>query len=462
MHTRSDQVQAHRFLSERLIAALVLAEPDAAEHPLRRTSFGLAIGLLIAALIAACVGVVGLFFPSGGSKAWRAGTSLVLEEETGTRYVFAQGQLHPVLNEASASLLLGAGYQVDSVSRDVLREFVHGTPVGIVGAPDALPGKKDLAADNWVVCSDANGLSVRLGADRNVGKDTQPIPNGSGLVVRAGSRTYLIWHDRRFLLNAPWVAGALGLEVGTAPTVRMSWLNTVAAGPNFGRIEVDERGTSGPVLDGKQTLLGQLFVVRTPGTPDRYFLLEAGGLRRVSETGVALVLGDPVTREAYPNSSPTVLPLTAAALTETTVLPADAASGRWPQRPPTGVTDTVPCVEIELGTAGEPATTQLVHTAVGAARPVADAPGVTRDSRVADRISAVPGSGALVRSAPDGSAYGSAFFLITEAGVKYPLASARTAEALGYSPQRASGVPPALLALLPTGPALRPLSAGGQ
>src|SRR4051812_29963317 len=139
MHSRSDQVQAHRFLSNRLVSALVLAEPDASEPPLRRTSAGLAIGIAIAVLLALGFAAFGFTVNSGKAQKWRSGGALVLEKETGTRYVLVDGELRPVLNEASARLLLGADYEIESVRKKTLADYVHGLPVGIVGAPDALP-----------------------------------------------------------------------------------------------------------------------------------------------------------------------------------------------------------------------------------------------------------------------------------------------------------------------------------
>src|SRR5258705_2271081 len=105
MQTRRDQLQAHRFVARRIVSAMLSGEPETTDRPMRR--FGLAVfgSAMLAAIIFAGVGVVGFIFPSGAKL---ADPSIVIERETGARYVFVNGLLHPVLNYASARLLLGA------------------------------------------------------------------------------------------------------------------------------------------------------------------------------------------------------------------------------------------------------------------------------------------------------------------------------------------------------------------
>src|SRR5690348_16690150 len=99
----------------RLISALLRAEPDLASPPLRRSWAGLVIGLILAVLAVLGFAMFGLIYP-GGATAWRKPGTLILEKDTGTRYVLVGGQLRPVLNYASARLLLGTKLTVDSVS----------------------------------------------------------------------------------------------------------------------------------------------------------------------------------------------------------------------------------------------------------------------------------------------------------------------------------------------------------
>ncbi|MFB9840700.1 type VII secretion protein EccB, partial [Actinoallomurus acaciae] len=101
MHNRRDQVHAHGFMVGRLVSALLRAEPDMAVPPLRRSWSGLIIGAIVAALAVGGVAVLAVISP-GGASAWRKPGTLILDKDTGTRFVLAGGRLRPVLNYASA------------------------------------------------------------------------------------------------------------------------------------------------------------------------------------------------------------------------------------------------------------------------------------------------------------------------------------------------------------------------
>src|SRR5262245_22672624 len=90
MQSRRDQVQAHAYVVGRLVSALVRAEPDLAESPVRRNTTGWFVGLLIAALLVAAFAVFGLIFPGGG-RLWTQPGALVVEKETGNRYIYLDG-----------------------------------------------------------------------------------------------------------------------------------------------------------------------------------------------------------------------------------------------------------------------------------------------------------------------------------------------------------------------------------
>ncbi|MYR60270.1 type VII secretion protein EccB, partial [Streptomyces sp. SID625] len=135
MQSKRDQVQAHGFMMGRLSSGLLLADPDAPDSPLGRTTRGILFGLLATVLISAGATVYGLLRP-GGNDSWRSGENLVINRDTGARYLYAQGTLHPVRNYASARLMGGASMSSVDVSGASLRGTPVGAPVGIPGAPD--------------------------------------------------------------------------------------------------------------------------------------------------------------------------------------------------------------------------------------------------------------------------------------------------------------------------------------
>src|SRR5215475_483997 len=106
MQSKKDQLQAHNFVVGRLRSALLRGDADAIETPTRRFSAAGFAGLLVGALLVAGFGVWGLIFP-GGNRGWQAPGTIIVEKETGTRYLYLGGTLRPVLNLASARLLAG-------------------------------------------------------------------------------------------------------------------------------------------------------------------------------------------------------------------------------------------------------------------------------------------------------------------------------------------------------------------
>jgi ESX secretion system ATPase EccB len=72
----------------------------------------------------------------------------------------------------------------------------------------------------------------------------------------------------------------------------------------------------------------------------------------------------------------------------------------------------------------------------------------------ADRVLIPAGAGVLVREQQSPEAALNAVYLVTETGMKYPLADGSVLEALGYSASSAVAMSGELLALLPSGPVL--------
>jgi hypothetical protein len=85
------------------------------------------------------------------------------------------------------------------------------------------------------------------------------------------------------------------------------------------------------------------------------------------------------------------------------------------------------------------------------------------DDLLADRVAVPGGRGALAATLlPDGAAATGVVYLVTDQGIKYPLAGEDTdavRTALGYAGVTPVAVPPAVLSLIPTGPALDPVLA---
>ncbi|WP_326813251.1 type VII secretion protein EccB (plasmid) [Streptomyces scopuliridis] len=474
MQNRRDQVQAHMFVMGRLTSGLLRTDLDAPESPVGRTNRGLAIGVIVSLLIAAGAFIWGLISPST-SNSWRAEGTLIVDQDTGSRYFFDNGELRPVLNYASAKLLAGAsrsGLTSKAVGTESLRGTPRGIAVGITGAPDVLPDSGALSDSRpWLVCSasadgagtEATVLSVASDAAQ------RPLPRGSALLVADPSGTrHLVWQGTRLRIDSK--SSALeGLGYGSAPPRRVSaaFIDALPAGPDLAPVALTGLGERGPSFGSLTTRIGQVFRTSVPGAErGQYYLLREEGLVPLTNTQAALQLSAPETaRRAYEGRPASARELEAGTL-KGHLAPggdgpaADAAEG-MPESPPTLAEieeDQGVCSSVTPGSASGPGV-QVGLALVGqdALGPAAkrSATGVTDACLAVDAVVVEPGGGALVRAgtAAGGDAGGS-LYLVTDTGVKYRLPTDEDVSALGYSGAQARTVPSLLLSMLPTGPEL--------
>ncbi|WP_406496212.1 type VII secretion protein EccB [Streptomyces sp. NBC_00846] len=470
MQSRRDQVQAHMFVMGRLSSGMQRAEPDAPDTPTARTWRGIMWGLLVAVLAAVVTTLYGLISP-GGATSWRTDGALVVVKDSGARYLYVGGTLHPVLNEASARLLAGDKLSVQQVAAASLGDTPRGTPLGIVGAPDGLP-KGALDRGTWSVCAGRKDTgtggtstvtSVVIGTEP--GGDELGAKEGV-LVSSPHGGVQLLWHGRRFAVDTKHgAAAALGWAGTTAPyPVGDAFLASLAAGPDLAAPEVPGRGGAGPQLAGAASRTGQLFTA----DGGQHYLLRKDGLVPLTDTLHRLVLGDPRTQaQAYGGGVVSERTVGAADLAAHQV-PASAAAALaadLPAKAPHPVSAAAGqdvCARVASSGSGHTTTVALVAAAqVPGGTPDAE-PGVRAGCLAADRIWVRPGSGALV-TAHSTAGTGASRYLVTDAGAAYPVPDDDALKQLGYSADEAVRLPAPLLDLLPTGPSLDPqaLARGG-
>lgn len=478
MHSKRDQVQAHLFIMGRLASAMLRAEPDSPESPLGRTNRGAAIGVIIAVLVCAGAFVFGLIRP-GGNDSWRSGENLVVDKQTGARYLYLDGRLRPVRNHTSARLVTGGEIGVTTVGTSSLAGTPHGTPLGIPDAPEALPGTGDLDRGPWLVCSGVQPrttgvvtptttLALGTGAPQDIPGGRQLGENEGLLVTGPDDATYLLWQGSRLRLDErAKAAEALGYGDVTPRPVSAAFLDALPLGGDLAPADVPGRGEKGPELAGRSTRIGQLFRVDVPGSAARHHLLTRDGLVPLTDTGAALLLGDPRTGEkAYGGEAATVATLGADTLAGHLAPDARSArsgSARLPAKPPRVVTvasGSVACAAVDSADSGVRVGTSVLPRDALPRAVQAPAPEVEPGCLKVDAIAVRAGKGALVRAlSASGSALGDTTYLVTDEGVKYRLLSQETVEALGYEGAEARTMPSPMLAMLPSGPDLTPEAA---
>ncbi|QDY80305.1 type VII secretion protein EccB [Streptomyces qinzhouensis] len=471
MQNKRDQVQAHMFLMGRLTSSILRSDPDAPESPQGRTNRGIAIGIIIAILVAVGAFVVGLISP-GKQNTWQTSGNLIVDKGTGARYLYLDGRLRPVRNYTSAKLLGGAKLATTTVSTASLKGTPRGTPVGIEGAPDELPAARDLSRASWQVCvtevprdggtAPVTTLAVGLDGDGDRPDRTQGL-----LVAGPDGSDYLIWQGSRLRIDRDSTAAeALGYASVRPVPVSAAFLNALPAGPDLAAPAIEGAGRTGPELGGRPTKVGQLFTLTVPGADERHYVLRADGLAPLTATELALLLADPRTRaKAYGGAAPTAAALTSDALRGRLAPDAGrtARPGRAPETPPKAVSvprDRTPCALVTPDGQGTRFGVTLAPTAdLG---PLAQhSAGIAAAACLpVDRVAVRPGRGALVRLVgAGGGELGGTLYLVTETGVKYRLATEAAVKALGYQDVTPGEIPALLPAMLPSGPDLTPEAA---
>jgi type VII secretion protein EccB len=461
MQTRRDLYQAHKLMMQRVGLALLQGEPDIPESPMRRLSVAAFSGAMVAVLIGAIFGVWGLLSP-GGAQGLDSGDKIIIEKETGTKYVYDTNgkRMLPVLNYASAKLALNAtNPEQRVVSRKSLAKFVRGPMIGIPGAPDSLPDPDHLVKKPWSVCvrngstkTGGTGSVSSLVAGRDVGGKN--IGRNQAVAVQSAGQIYVVWHNQRMRMTLP-PTQAVSITHGQPTQVSQTWLSPIEQGADFAPPHVLNRGVRMRNVS-PTARVGQVYRASFGGATNWYVLLQ-DGFARISDTQGWLLLAEPAATVAYPGQQ--AVPLS------TTVATANSLQSSKnvfdPRLPPT-LPNFVPwdgstplCYVYAHSDQGS-TTAQLT---IGGSLPNAPAGG--SQGTTVDQVVLPPGGAALVGVLPGEGQLNAInnWFIVNDAGISFPLASKDTVQKLGYDVKNAAPVPKQVMALIPTGPLLDPKAA---
>ncbi|RKR89909.1 type VII secretion protein EccB [Micromonospora pisi] len=459
MRTRRDQVQAYRFVTRRIVSALLSGDPETNNLPMRRLGLAVFGSAMAAAIVLAGAGVYGLVTKRSSPL---EPNTLVVERETGATYVFVDDLLYPTLNYTSARLILDeADPQVRTMSQASIQDRPRGPMVGIVGAPDDLPGQKSLVGLPWSVCNTPNPTDSRQSTTRLV--VNQELAGGVALADRAvlitnNRQLYLLTNNTRMQITGG-AAAMTALKMASVRPVEVGpqLLNAIPVGPR-----VREPGIAGNKEPSRLRVgpgparVGQVF--RSAG---QHYVLTRIGLAPIGEITALLLLRDGgVVKEITPQQAGQAL--------SQERLEDEGMPQRLPEVQPAVAGSTSICATYRDGTAGSSRTTievfdqtppELTPSAPGSI----EVRQSTRDAvQTAQRVVMPGGKGALVQAMPgsgggSGGAPGATVYLVTSQGVRYPLGTrdGDAVTALGYGGVTPLGLPASVLALVPTGPTLQ-------
>ncbi|MFF3750709.1 type VII secretion protein EccB [Streptomyces sp. NPDC002018] len=443
MASRRDELNAYTFAKKRTVAAFLQPSPTGTEEGAPRPLRAVVPGLIVGALILAGFGAWGMFKPSAPKDWARPNTHVIVGKDSTTRYVVLntpgkseknETLLHPVLNLASARLLLtpqqGKVIQVPDKILDAGRP-PRGPVLGIPYAPDRLPSDTEAAkAKRWAVCEQpggGDGGSVQKAAfilaerdfSRTEGK--RRLTGGQVLYVQGQKDT------ARFLVDAGGTKYQIretasdhltrALVGSRAPQpVTDDWLATLHTGSPVEFPEITDPVSAdagvGGGLTAAQDRVGMVLLAQT-GAGAQHYVVLPGRIQPVTAFTAWLLINSPQTDDL--DMAGRAVTVDAASFTPESEF--FGARYRWPEQKASqvnavggeGARDTVCSVLRKVDDRGATA----LSTWAGPSYPADITAGGTSTY-------VTPGSGLLYtqvqgrQTRPDGS-----LFLVTDTGLRY-------------------------------------------
>ncbi len=431
-------------MRRRMECALLGVDLRAVNESIRAPAQSLAAGSVLA--IVAVVGCLLLAVlrpePAAGSA------PIVMERRSGALFVRLGDTLHPVLNLASARLIVRTNADPQPMDAAALGRNKLGPMLGIPGVPQFLGQPLSESESQWSVCDTPDRTTVVVGGEPQsdaLGRDQ------TLLVTTTGGSTYLLFDGRRAVVNLDDAAVARGVGiVGRTPLpVSSTLLNLIPEAPPIATPRIPDAGKRGPDTLSGFPVGTVLRVARSVG--DEYYVVLREGVQRVGQLAAELVRfsDSQGTRTAIP-VAPDVI-RTAKAVTRLPV--SDFPDRSSLQSPARGTTICARWTRAASGRA-------VVSFSLGGPpipdgrAPVALAQSDAQGPAV-DAVYVPPGRVAYVRATglSGGDARAGVRYLVADTGVRFAVHDDDAAHDLGLDPSMIAAPWP-ILATLPAGPDL--------
>ena len=457
MAKRQDELAAYNFARKRTVAAFLAPSPGGSEEgaprPIKTVTPSLALGVVLV------VGFIawGVIKPSAPQGWDTPGEHIIVDSDSTTRYVVLDDKtssgkkvptLHPVLNYASAKLLLdkGKGSVLEVSGKEIDKSGIaHGATLGIPYAPDRLPSASDAEkTKTWAVCerpAPGSGNNPDGNIDRAVfvmGAADAKSLSGAGAVdprealyvkdTKTGAEYLVDGQGTRFPLGAPGLgnttmtqlrSAVIGQQAEAQP-VSQEWLATLNPGQAITFPDVTGAGapTSVKGLPAAASTVGQV-LESSDAQGRQFYVVLQDKVASVSPFVAALLEQSPKAQGSGPvKVAPNVI-------IQANGGTADKFYGDkgWPEivpkqaNPPASGMEaarTTSC-SVYKGTIGADKKPQLA-TWAGTAYP---------KKVIADSLSAYvsSGSGLLFQEVTGSASGGGAWYLLTDTGLRYSLPS---------------------------------------
>jgi type VII secretion protein EccB len=429
-------VSGHRFLLRRMEHALVRGDVRMLDDQPRAQSLSLAAGAVLTTIIVAVCVVLSFLRP----PASLGSAPIVMVRESGALYVRVGEVVHPVLNLASARLVVDSPANPDAVSAAAISSSKRGPLIGIPGAPAeiAVPLRED--ESGWAVCDDKTTTTVIAGVLPDDGFAPGPAvlvtPRGEG-----AASTYLLYDGRRAKVDLRNRAVVRALQAdGVSPRpVSRTLLDATPEAPPIAAPHIPGIGAPSPL---RGFPVGTVVRIARAAV-DEYYVVLAAGMQRIGQVTADLIrFTDSHADRLIDTVPPDVLG--AMPIVNTLGVSSFPDAG--------GVSDAgVVCARWKLGALGAK-TTVLVGDSLPPDVRSATLAQADGDGPDVDAFAIPRGRSAYVRSIgihDDGASAGVLYF-VTEAGVVFGLRDEDTAKHLGL-PASPIPAPWPVLARLPRG-----------
>ncbi|WP_240322846.1 type VII secretion protein EccB [Austwickia chelonae] len=463
------QVQAYRFGVQRLKEAVATGEAYRRGPHGPRSGMAFLIGVVVASLGLAGMLVYGIIKPAPSV----GDATVLVDTDTGVAYVVRDRVLHPATNLTSAMLAAAPPTNGDvplrrqseivrRVNTESISGLSRGSLLGIPDAPGSVPDDAHQLDSRWTVCDETQkdpggppqplpGLQTTVIIGEG-GGGVRPGPEVASLVTAdRGNTTYLLMDGHRSKVNLrdPKLALGLGIDNTKLRPISLGLLNAIPERPEIVSPSVPDQGK--PIqLASRRLAIGDVVRAEQATTGRTYYVVHNDGVQKITSVTADLlrsVTGQHGDIPAVPPSDLSNAKITSHPL-DTSPYPAvrpalvDAASA------------PVLCMDWAAAEGGPQRTiypTRSMPLPSGV-KPV-EAP-AKETEHSAQRIYVRPGWGLVVGPWPDGATVNDGNpVLITDRGMSFPVADARTLRLLGLG-QRVQAVSPELVKLLPQGPGL--------
>jgi type VII secretion protein EccB len=482
MRSRREQVEAHRFITSRMNLALVLANPDSTERPLRRIGVSIFASAMVMTLVFGGFALAALL--NKGTADPEPG-NIIVERDSNSVYLAvltdpadetSDIMLIPVQNYTSALLLVqphNGEPPVQRLKASSLAKYQRGHVVGIPNAP-ATPPPSDslLQEDRWNVCSmpvrDRHSLLLAQVVVADLPQPNFTVDKEHWLfAVTEDENEYLVWEDRKFPIPDRSVYNILpNVQFADAMPVKQAVMDSIISGPPLEFLKRPEFGTlSDTLINGVPAEYG-----KTVEVSDNYYVLIAGddGDEFAPITKVMQLLSGEV---AETITTGDLNDVGAQGEIQERIFPTDPADVEVISEEGRRV---AVCAIFDPAADEERANLSLnvYERAPAMLTEAAEAVSMNSEGEIVEghdpQIVVEGGKAVLVAAqiAPGNTLYGFRW-LVDDIGVRYGIIDSgfptgTTQRLLGYADIEPVGVPDSILALIPVGPELDPYQARQQ